>query len=123
MNGITFLHTNTYKITFLTEENCISKSADNIIKYLNTLNSMHTARGSKIDIFHGYNDFNLNVFREHTRTTHSHHQEVHTNHQARKVLHHTLYVLQEIQEAGDRVPCGMHNPLKKLISTGVQHQQ
>ena len=67
MNEITFLHTKSSKITFLTAENCNSKSADNIIKKLNSVNSMYNTRGFSIDILHRNNKFNLNALREHIR--------------------------------------------------------
>ena len=38
-----FLHTNLYKITFLTAEICISKSVDNIIKEFNTGTNLYKA--------------------------------------------------------------------------------
>ena len=63
MNGMPFLHTKSSNITFLTAENCTSKSADNIIKELNTFNSMYKARCFNIDVFHGDNRFNLNTLR------------------------------------------------------------
>ena len=51
MNRIPFLHINSYKIPFITELNCTSESAEKIIKYLNTVNSMYKERGFYIDLF------------------------------------------------------------------------
>ena len=63
MNGMTLLHTKSSKITFLTLEDCISKSTEKIIKELNTVNSMYKERVFIIEAFHGDNEFNLNALR------------------------------------------------------------
>ena len=55
MNGIPLFHKNICKITFLTAENCIPKSADNIIKELHTVNSMYKSIGFNIEVYHGEN--------------------------------------------------------------------
>ena len=38
-------------------------------------------------------------------------------------MHHTLCALQDIHKSHDKFTCGMHNPLKKIISTEGQHKQ
>ena len=67
MNRMHLPDTKSSKTTFLTAKKFTSKSADNIIKELNTVNSMDKVRGFNIDVFHGYNEFNLNALRENTR--------------------------------------------------------
>ena len=52
MSGMPFLHKKPSNITFLTEENCISKSAYNITKELNTVTNIYKARGFNIDLLH-----------------------------------------------------------------------
>ena len=61
MNGIPLFHKNSSKMTFLTSENCTSKSAGNIIKELNTVNIIYNARGFNVEFFHGGNELNLNA--------------------------------------------------------------
>ena len=68
MSGIPFLHKNSSMITFLTVDIFFSKSAENINKELNAVNSMDKARGSRIDISHGDNKFNRNALRDHIMT-------------------------------------------------------
>ena len=67
MNGMSFLHIKPPRTTFLTEENCNSKIAGNIIKEFNTVNSMYKARGFNRSVIHGVNELNLNTLREHIR--------------------------------------------------------
>ena len=62
-----FVYTKLSQINFLIAENFTSNSAENIIKELNTFNSMNKARGFNIDVFHGDKKFSLNTLREHTR--------------------------------------------------------
>ena len=66
-NRMTFLHKNPYKMTFLEAANCTSKSSDNTIKELNTVDSMQKTRGFNMYAFHVDNKFNLNDLREHIR--------------------------------------------------------
>ena len=61
MNRMTFLHKKSSKITFLTSENCTSKSVKKIIKELNTVNSMYKERDFNIEVFHGGNKLDLNA--------------------------------------------------------------
>ena len=59
MNGMHFSHTKSYNITFLTSEDCISKSREENIKELNTVTNMYKARGFNIYLFHGDKDLML----------------------------------------------------------------
>ena len=67
MNIITFLNKNSSRITFHRPEKFTSKSADNIIKEINTVNNMYKSRGFSIYIFHRENQFNLNFLINHIR--------------------------------------------------------
>ena len=62
-----FLYTKSSTITFLTSENCISKSAENIIKELHTVTNMCKEIGFNLDIYNRSNKFNINSLRENIR--------------------------------------------------------
>ena len=67
MEGIPFLHKNSFKITFFTSGSVISKSSYKIIKELQTFTNIYKARGLNIDVYHVYNGFNINYLRGHIR--------------------------------------------------------
>ena len=67
MNRMTFLHTKSPKITFLTSEHYTSRSTSNIIKELQTVTNMYKERGVNINLYHGENAFNINALRKYIR--------------------------------------------------------
>ena len=65
MNGMTLLHTKSYKITFVTAEYCISRKADSIIQELHTVTNVYKARGFNTNVYHWYNKLNIYALRYH----------------------------------------------------------
>ena len=56
---IPFLHTKSSNITFLTSENCTSRSTYMIIQELHTVTNLYKAIFININVYHGYNEFNI----------------------------------------------------------------
>ena len=54
-----------------------------------------------------------------TRRTHHHDQQIHSNHQERSALHHTLFAIHKLHQAHENITRGMYNPLKKPFSKKV----
>ena len=66
MNVMNLLHTKSSKKTFIASNNCISKSADKIIKELQTVTNMYKERGFNTSLYHGENELNINYLRNNT---------------------------------------------------------